>query len=199
MARILEISPVQPQKRRIEQAVRTVQRGGVIILPTDTVYGLGASLRFPVAIERIYKLKKRSRGKPLVRLIASYKDMEGVLFPSPVVRGLIKNYWPGPLTLIFRTKTGEKVGYRIPRHRVILEILRKTGPLAVTSANLSGKKSALSVHEIDRRIRDKVDTIVDSGPCPLGQESMILDVSSLPFRIVRKGTIKDISIEIKQG
>jgi L-threonylcarbamoyladenylate synthase len=187
MAHIIKINPNRPQKKRIEDAVRVVKKGGVIVFPTDTVYGLAASIKFPKAVKKIYRLKKRRFNKPFIHLIARQKDMESIVYPSPFVKYFMRQFWPGPLTLILKTIKGKTVGYRIPKHRVALSILKKTGPLAATSANLSGKKSVVSVEEMERTLINNVDLVIDSGPCPLGVESTVLDVTSLPFRILRKG------------
>lgn len=190
MGRVLKIDRLRPQRKSIDEAVEVLRSGGIVILPTDTVYGIAASPEHAGAMNRIYKLKSRSLRKPLVRLIASERDLKDIVPPSPLVRSFIRKFWPGPLTLIFKKSKGKTVGYRVPEHKVALGILRKTGPLAVTSANISGGKSISSIREMESWLLDRVDLVVDAGDCPLKRESTVLDVTSVPFRILRKGAVK---------
>jgi len=195
MGKIINIDSDKPQKKKIEEAVRVLKRGGLVIFPTDTVYGLGASLHFARAIDRIYKVKRRPQKKPLVFLIGFKKDIGRFANESSVeVKKLVKYFWPGPLTLIFSSKKYKTIALRMPNHRIALGLIRSAGPLAATSANLSGRKESVMLSGVGRRLLEKVDLSIDGGKTPLGRVSTVLDVTKYPFRIVREGYIKEVKL-----
>ena len=198
MGKIIKINSEKPQKKRIQEAVRVLRRGGLVIFPTDTVYGLGASIRFPRTIGKIYRIKKRSRKKPLVFLIGNKKDIikfTGRL--SNEVKKLIRDFWPGPLTLIFTSKKYKTIALRMPDHRIVLGLIRGVGPLAVTSANLSGRKEKVTLKAVENQLLQKADLSIDGGKAPLGRVSTVLDVTKHPFKVIREGCIKEIELKEK--
>jgi len=195
MGKIIKIDSQKPERKRIAEAIRVVRRGGLVIFPTDTVYGLGVSIRFPRAIRKIYRIKKRSGRKPLVFLIGHKKDIRK--FTNRVsneVKKLIRDFWPGPLTLIFPSKKYKTIALRMPDHRIALGLIRKAGPLAATSANLSGRKESVVLNGVGRKLLEKVDLSIDGGKTPLGRVSTVLDVTKYPFTIVREGCIKKVEL-----
>lgn len=184
----------------LRAVVETLQAGGIVVFPTDTVYGMGCSVFRPGAVRRIYHLKGRSRSKPLPFLAADlHQALALVEHPDRKLKALLKNHWPGPLTVVFNTSplgqwtTGGKdtLAVRIPDCPVTLAILRAMGqPLAVTSANISGHPDAVTAAEARRTFDGRVDIIVSGGRCPGGVPSTVLDVSSTVWTLAREGAIK---------
>lgn len=180
-------------------AVEAFARGGLVVFPTDTVYGLAAHVFRPEAIRRIYELKGRSYKKPIPLLVA-HKDQARALV-EPMGRKLEKlldKYWPGPLTVVFKTSelgrwvTGgkETVAIRIPKHPVALSLLKAMNtPLAVTSANPSGEPPATTGREALEIFEGKVNVLWDSGTCPGGEASTVLDASGFHWTLVREGAV----------
>jgi len=192
MGKIIRINSQKPEGKRIEEAVDVLRRGGLVIFPTDTVYGLGASIRFPKTIKKIYRIKKRSGKKPLVFLIGFKKDIRKFINRlSGEVKELIRDFWPGPLTLVFSSKKYKTIALRMPDHRITLGLIRGAGPLAVTSANLSGRKENVSLKGVEDRLLKETDLCIDGGRATLGRVSTVLDVTNYPFRVVREGCVKE--------
>lgn len=183
----------------VARVVKVLRDGGVVVFPTDTVYGLAASVFQPRAIQKVYRLKGRSYKKPLPFLVASLKDALALVEPPDRrLRGLLREYWPGPLTVVFNTSplgrwtAGGKdtLAVRVPDHPVTLAILRALGqPLAVTSANRSGRREAVTGEEARRLFEGKVDLVVDAGACPGGQASTVLNVASTAWTLARPGPV----------
>jgi L-threonylcarbamoyladenylate synthase len=184
----------------LKETVRVLQQGGLAVFPTDTVYGLGASVFRPAAIRRIYKLKGRSYKKPLPLLVADRRQAEPLVEPlSPRLRRLLDDHWPGPLTVVFNTSdlgkiaTGgkETVAVRVPDHAGARALLRAFGaPLAVTSANPSGRPAAATGAAARRTFEGRVEVLWDGGRCPVGVASTVLDASGLQWTLVREGALK---------
>ncbi len=168
------------------RAAAIIQAGGVIAFPTDTVYGIGVSAFNKDAIEKIYQVKERSLLKAIPILAGDVSDLDQITPPFSVpVRKIIDNFWPGALTLILQLSPDlpsnlsptPTIGLRVPDHHLMRELLRKTGPLAATSANLSGEPSALTAAEVRRQLEGRIDLVLDGGPAPGGQASTVLDCS----------------------
>ncbi|MBI3292402.1 MAG: threonylcarbamoyl-AMP synthase [Elusimicrobia bacterium] len=197
--KVFRVNARRPQKRCVQAAVECLRRGGVVVFPTDTVYGLAARAFDREAVRRIYQLKGRRWTKPLVYFVSSAEQMSSFVEPlSEPVRRLIKRYWPGPLTLIFtaspagRLLTGGRttLGVRVPNHPSALALLQALGePLATTSANRSGEPAANRGSQAVRLFRGLVDLILDGGTTPLQRESTVLDVTTTPWLVVREGAI----------
>lgn len=173
----------------LKKAIQILKSGGVIIFPTETVYGIGTLASNEKAIKRIYEIKKRPSDKPLQILIADLKQVESLAQDiSTKARELIKKYWPGPLTLVFKARSGGSVGIRMPKHDWLLKLIKEIGPLAATSANLSGEPESLSAQEV----RIEADLLIDGGKCKLGEASTVIDVSVDPPLILREGNLKGL-------
>jgi L-threonylcarbamoyladenylate synthase len=172
----------------------------VAVFPTDTVYGIGSSVFWPQAIWRIYRLKGRSYDKPLPFLVADVDQALALVEPpGPRLRKMLDKYWPGPLTVVFKTSTlgrwttggKETLALRVPDHPVTLAILREMGqPLAVTSANRSGRPEAVTGAQARALFENRVEVLVDGGACPGGVPSTVIDVSSFGWTLVREGAVK---------
>ncbi|MBL8024388.1 MAG: threonylcarbamoyl-AMP synthase [Elusimicrobia bacterium] len=197
---LLYVQARRISRAAVERTTALLAKGGVAVFPTDTVYGIAASVFRPQAVRRIYQLKGRSYKKRLPFLVADI-DQALALVERPGKRlvKLLEKYWPGPLTVVFNTSslgqwtTGGKdtLAIRIPDHPVTLAILKKMGqPLAVTSANRSGQPEAVSGHEAQQFFSGRVDILVDAGPCPGGIPSTVINVASTHWTLVREGAIK---------
>jgi L-threonylcarbamoyladenylate synthase len=169
----------------LKKAINILKSGGVIAFPTETVFGIGALLSQPKAIRRIYKIKKRTRSKPLQVLVASLRQAKELGKFSDQAEKLAKKSWPGPLTLVvYKTSkvpkliTGgtNKVGLRIPAHRMILKLIRAVGPIVATSANEAGEKPALTVNEVKQKL-PALDYILP-GRVKHGKASRVIDATA---------------------
>ncbi|MFZ4100230.1 MAG: L-threonylcarbamoyladenylate synthase [Chlamydiia bacterium] len=191
----------------LHQAIDALLTGEVVAIPTETVYGLAASLHGPEAIERIFVLKGRPRHNPLIVHVADIEEARSLTLNwSPAAESLAK-LWPGPLTLLLPrnpyevpdsvTAGSPLVGIRIPSHPLCRELLRQTGPLVAPSANLSGRPSASQAGHVLEDFRGKVG-VLDGGPCEAGLESTIILVEETP-RIVRLGALSKEWIEELTG
>lgn len=179
------------KKSALKKAAKILKSGGVIAFPTETVYGIGALLNKPKAIRRILKIKKRPASKPLQVLIANMKQAQELGKFSAKALRLTKKKWPGPLTLVvYKTKkvpklvTGGtlKVGLRMPAHRTVLNLIRKSGPIAATSANISGKKPFLNGKEVVNGL-PALDYVLP-GKAKLGKASRVVDAAA-GFKVLR--------------
>jgi L-threonylcarbamoyladenylate synthase len=184
----------------LEKAVRCLQDGGLVAFPTDTLYGLAAVASRERAVERLFEVKERPRDRPLPVLVASAADANSVAAEVPLAaRRLMEAFWPGGLTLVLRRHPGfrslalaggDTVAVRVPAHPVALELLRRVGePLTGTSANLSGRPGPRIAEEVRHQLGERVDLIVDGGPCPGGVESTVVDCTVDPPRVLREGAV----------
>ncbi len=197
--RIVRVSEIGARDAAAE-AAEVLARGELAIMPTDTVYGLAASLDHPEAISAVFRAKNRPADMPLPVLVASADDahplVAGSLAPH---EDLLDEFWPGALTVIVPASErvpreviagGSSVGLRQPDSDVALAILRAAGgALAVTSANISGQAPACQTSELPRALLDHVEIVIDAGPCPGGTASTVLDLSAAPPRILREGPV----------
>ena len=192
-------------KRQIEAGARILKAGGVVAYPTDTVYGLGASMVVAAGVEKVFVVKSRPRHMPLPLLVSSVSQIEGLASEvSSAGRCLIDAFLPGALTLVLRASprvpaylVAEEgtVALRIPNHLVPLALIDAIGVgLVGTSANVSGSPSPLTSEEVRRQLDDKVDLIIDGGECP-GTESTIVDVTGKTPVVLRAGAIAAEEIE----
>jgi len=186
--------------KQVERGVSILQRGGIVAFPTDTVYGLGACANIPRALERIYEVKERPRSMALPLLLAHVCQIGEVASHVPEVAWLLAfKFLPGALTLVLPkadsvidvvTGGDNKVAVRVPAHPVPIALIEGLGtPIVGTSANLSGKPSALTAREVYSQIGDKIDLVIDGGRCPGGKESTIVDVTGEKPVVLREGAI----------
>jgi L-threonylcarbamoyladenylate synthase len=201
MEAVMPLAPVvPPDAEQIDAAVTLLRGGGIVVFPTDTVYGVGAMPGDEKAVQKIFRAKQRPPEKALPVLIADVDDLTRVAAAvPPAARRLAKAFWPGPLTLVLRRAPGfrgaglaedETVAIRIPNHEVARAVIRGAGgALAVTSANRSGAPSPPTAREAAAQIGRGVDLIIDGGPCPGGVESSIVDCSRTPIHLIREGAL----------
>jgi L-threonylcarbamoyladenylate synthase len=179
-------------------ALETLQGGGLVAFPTDTVYGLGALVQIPESIQALYTVKGREAAKAIPLLLSSPEEMRRVtLTVSPMARCLAEKFWPGPLTLVLpkhpslpaELSSQATIGVRMPDHPVALALLRVTGPLAVTSANRSGEASAVTAQEVVEQLGGRIGLVLDGGQTPGGVSSTVVDCSGETPIILRQGPI----------
>jgi L-threonylcarbamoyladenylate synthase len=178
---------LKPTRAGLTRAAQLLRGGGVVAFPTDTVYGLGAAADDEVARRRIYRIKGRPVGLPLILMVAAESQLEGWVHLDSRAETFVRRWWPGPLTLILHAKGGGTLGVRIPQHKVALELLRAAGPLMTTSANLHGKDPALRASEAG--ILTGVAAVLDGGVAPGGTASTVLDLTGPEPHVLREGAI----------
>ena len=171
----------------MRRAAQLVRSGAVVAFPTDTVYGLGASADDEVAQKRIFQIKGRPVGMPLILMVAAESQLEGLVHVDSRAESYMRKWWPGPLTLILHAIGGGTLGVRIPKHRVALKLLRHAGPLMTTSANLHGMEPAMSAEEASAL--SGVMAVVDGGVAPGGTASSVLDLTGPEPHVLREGAI----------
>lgn len=184
----------------IDAAVDAVGRGRVIVLPTDTVYGVGADAFDPDAVAAVLAAKGRGRQMPPPVLIPDVRTVDGLArdVPAPA-RALMEAFWPGALTVIVHAQpslawdlgeTHGTVALRVPDHPAALALLSRTGPLAVTSANLTGQPAATTAADAESQLGESVAVYLDAGDSPLGMASTIVDATDASgLRLVRVGGV----------
>jgi len=185
-------------KNNIMVAAQIVRRGGLVVYPTETVYGLGCDPFNVEAVKRILDVKG-NRKKPLPVLAASIVDVDKVAFVSPNGKRLAAKFWPGPLTLVFSKKPAlpdvvtfgwDSVGLRIPDNDVALHLIRLSGGLLIgSSANRTGEEPSRAVQEISGDLKDMVDVVLDGGATVQGMPSTVADLTSEKPRILREGPV----------
>jgi len=192
-------STEEERETAIEAAAVAVQRGGLVVLPTDTVYGIGADAFDHAAVQALLDAKGRGREMPPPVLISAATTLAALATNvQSYVDALTEAFWPGPLTLVCEQQpsltwdlgeTRGTVAVRMPDHEVALALLERTGPLAVSSANLSGLPAATEAAAAEGMLGESVEVVLDGGPSPKGEASTILDVRASQPRLLRLGAI----------
>ena len=183
----------------VSAATRAVQQGELVVIPTDTVYGIAADAFDAEAVADLLDAKGRGREMPPPVLVSATTTVDALATGLPgYARALIEEFWPGPLTLVCRQQpslqwdlgdTRGTVAVRMPDHELALAVLERTGPLAVSSANLTGRPAALDADAAEEMLGDQVSVIVDAGPVSGGEASTIIDVTGDQGRILRRGAL----------
>jgi L-threonylcarbamoyladenylate synthase len=182
----------------LAKALLLIRSHQLVAFPTDTVYGLGASLESPEAIEKLYAVKGRDSAKAIAVLLGYSDDLEKVaLQVGPMAKRFATQFWPGPLTLVVPRRPDlpenlsqyPTIGVRMPNHPVALALLRQTGPLAVTSANLSGAANTSTAEEVYTQLKGSISLILDGGRTPGGQPSTVVDCTGEAPQILRQGPV----------
>ena len=183
-----------------DELVGIMRGGGLIAVPTETVYGLAGNGLDEKAVAEIYEVKGRPEVKPLSLMVHDAASMERYCESvPPQAYTLAKKFWPGPLTIVMKAKPcvpeivragGETVGLRCPDHPLTLELLEKSGvPFAAPSANPSGEPSPKNADSVLKYFDGKIDAVLDGGECGIGCESTLIDLSRTPYRILRQGAL----------
>jgi L-threonylcarbamoyladenylate synthase len=192
-------STAEEREAAIEAAALAVQRGGLVVLPTDTVYGIGADAFDHEAVQALLDAKGRGREMPPPVLISAATTLAALATNvQAYVEALTEAFWPGPLTLVCEQQpsltwdlgeTRGTVAVRMPDHEIALALLERTGPLAVSSANLSGLPAATEAEAAEGMLGESVEVLLDGGPSPKGESSTILDVRASQPRLLRLGAL----------
>ena len=189
----------EEREEAVEAATLAVQRGELIVLPTDTVYGIGADAFDPAAVRALLLAKGRGREMPPPVLVSAATTLDALATRIPgYARALVEEFWPGPLTLVCHQQTSLQwdlgdtrgtVAVRMPDHDVAREILERTGPLAVSSANKTGRPAATDADQAVQMLGDDVAVVVDAGEAPGGEASTIVDCTGSQGRVLRLGAL----------
>lgn len=188
----------------IQAALELLQEGEIIAFPTDTVYGLGTDAFYSPGIIKLFEAKGRDSNKAIAVLIGNIEQLDLLTDElNGIAKKLVDKFWPGGLTIVVPKKkdlpellsAGNSIGIRMPNHVVALELLRKFGPIATTSANLSGKNNPHDAQDVFQQLNKRLPLILDGGKCPGGVPSTVLDCSTDEVRILRPGAISKEEID----
>ena len=199
MTQLIDCTDPDTRATGIAAAVSALKEGGLVVLPTDTVYGIGADAFDNTAVAALLAAKGRGRDMPVPVLVGSWHTIEGLVYSVPnTARELIRAFWPGALSLVVRQAPslpwdlGDAHGtvmLRMPLHPVAIDLLREVGPMAVSSANISGRPAAVSAADAREQLGDLVDVYLDAGPSEQQAASTIVDLSGAHPRILRTGPV----------
>jgi L-threonylcarbamoyladenylate synthase len=198
--RRLRINAANPDERALEEAALVIKHGGVVALPTDTLYGLAVDPFNAEAVAKVSAVKERASVRPLPLIAADLAQIIERIGPLPTqARTLASTFWPGPLTILIAAPaalpasvTGGTglVGVRVPAHETARALCRICGgPLSATSANVSGMPALADPNDVGSALGGRVDVLLDAGPAPGGPPSTIIDASGAAVRLVRHGAI----------
>lgn len=184
---------------KIKQVTKILQKGGIVAFPTETVYGLGASVWNKAAIKKIFRAKRRPPNNPLIVHISQFAQLKQLVTKlPPAAKRLVRHYWPGPLTIVCRatqrvpqevTAGLPSVAVRMPRHQIALALIDAVGPIAAPSANISGRPSPTTVTHVHQDLTGKIDALIDAGSTKIGLESTVVDFTSHVPTLLRPGAI----------
>ena len=195
-----------------DEAAEIIKTGGLVAVPTETVYGLAGNGLDEEAVKQIYEVKGRPQVKPLSLMVPGAEAMDRYCEDVPQgARLLAERFWPGPLTIVLKAKDhipsivlagGDTVGLRCPDHPMTLELLKKAGvPFAAPSANPSGEESPKTAQKVQDYFAGRIGGIIDGGECGIGLESTIISMAQKPYRILRQGALaeKEIASALAEG
>jgi L-threonylcarbamoyladenylate synthase len=169
----------------IKKAAEILKKGGVVLIPTDTVYGLATSMQSEDGVKRIYEIKKRGFEKPLAVLIPSIDCLWNLVEKTANIEKICKKYWPGATTLVMDSKDGKSIGVRMPDYEPVIELMNITGPLYATSANISGESVEIMLEDIPEEIKVACDFILAGEGNLSGVPSKVIDVRGGEEKILR--------------
>lgn len=195
-----------------DEAAEIIKTGGLVAVPTETVYGLAGNGLDEEAVKQIYEVKGRPQVKPLSLMVPGAEAMDSYCEDVPQgARLLAERFWPGPLTIVLKAKDhipsivlagGDTVGLRCPDHPMTLELLKKAGvPFAAPSANPSGEESPKTAQKVWDYFSGRIEGIINGGECGIGRESTIISMAQKPYRILRQGALaeKEIASALTEG
>ncbi|MCV7203701.1 threonylcarbamoyl-AMP synthase [Mycolicibacterium peregrinum] len=201
---IFDCSDADQRATGIASAISAVKGGRLVVMPTDTVYGIGADAFDRDAVGSLLAAKGRGRNMPVGVFVGSWNTIDGLVYSvPPAARELIRAFWPGALSLIvtqapsLQWDLGDANGnvmLRMPMHPVAIELLREVGPMAQSSANVSGQPAAVTAAQAHEQLGDKVEVYLDGGPAEQQAASTIVDLTGVQPRILRAGPISAADI-----
>ena len=189
--KVIKLNPNFPEEHLIKEAAVVLKNGGLVVFPTETVYGIAANALNKDTIDRLYEIKKRPQDKPFSVHIADFDSLRQLeISLSKDAERIARRFWPGPLTLVAFNNKKEKIGLRMPDNMIAFLLIKNADvPVVAPSANLSGNKPPVSVEEVLSEMDGHVDMILDGGRARIGIESTVMDVTEKPFKILRQGAI----------
>ncbi len=195
--KVLKIDYLNPNEKYLEVAAGVLSGGGLVIIPTETVYGIAANAQDNKAVERLYKIKVRPRDNPFSYHIETQLRVEEFARAVPVAAyKLMDKFWPGPLTLVLKHKDKGSIGLRMPDDEIALRVIGLAKvPIVCPSANISGRAAPVNFQEAIKDLDGLVDLAIDAGNTRLGLESTVVDLTAEPPKILREGAIKKEQIE----
>lgn len=190
--RVVKVDPLRIDENVIKGAANILDRGGLVVFPTETVYGIAANLLDNRALARLKELKGRPQDKPFSIHVADKNDVEKYATEIlPRAYKVMEKFWPGPLTLVLSAPNEKSVGLRMPKHDVALRLLGRVDfPVVAPSANAPGHPPATTPQAALKDLNGFVEMVIDAGPATLGVESTVVDARSLPMKILREGYVK---------
>ena len=187
---------------QVDEAVRILNQGGIVIFPTDTAFGIGCRIDSKETIKKLFKLRRRPESQAVPILVSDLEMAKKYVkeVPEDIINKLINPYWPGALTIVLKVNEekvfslirggGETIGVRMPNHPTTLEIIKKVDvPILGPSANFHGEKTPFEFKDLDQELISLVDYVVE-GKCSIKQASTVIDCSKTPWNILRQGAIK---------
>lgn len=175
-------------KLDFKKAVKAIKEGKILVCPTDTVYGLICDAANKLAVERLYKIKKRPRWKPLPIFVADIKMAKELAHIDKKQEEFLKKVWPGAVTAVLRSKNKGTIGLRVSRHKFVLGLVKRAGPLAESSANISGRPASTKIKEVlgqFKGMKHQPDLVIDAGNLPKAKPSKVIDLTICPPKILR--------------
>ncbi len=195
---MIVVEPDRPDTEALAPAAEALRGGGLVGMPTETVYGIAVNLGDPGAVRRLLEVRQSPADKRITVHIGDRDDLRKVV-PGPVpasAQRLIRRFWPGPLTIVFPSPGGEGVGVRYPNHRAACALVRLAGVrVGAPSANLSGEPPAVNAQEVLRSFEGKIDVVIDAGPCRHGSASTVVRVQGPRVEVLREGAIPRAMVE----
>ncbi|MDR1159683.1 MAG: threonylcarbamoyl-AMP synthase [Syntrophomonadaceae bacterium] len=196
---VWEIDPLLPEEKIIMKAVKLLEQNQLVAFPTETVYGVGGNAFSAEAVAKIFTAKNRLKSNPLLVHVANVEQVRRVVKELlPDAAKLMRAFWPGPLSIVLpggdelpKEVCGgrDNVGLRMPSHPVALALIEKTGPLAATSANISGRPSPITAQDVIRDLNGRIAAVINGGPTISKVASTVVDLTRLPYKILRLGAI----------
>jgi L-threonylcarbamoyladenylate synthase len=204
MTEIFDCADAGQRPIGIASAISALKGGRLVVLPTDTVYGIGADAVDGAAVAALLSAKGRGRDMPVPVLVGSWHTIDGLVYSVPEsARQLIRAFWPGALSLVVQQAPslqwdlGDAAGtvmLRMPLHPVAIELLREVGPMAVSSANISGHAAAVTAADARDQLGDLVEVYLEAGPSAQGSASTIVDLTGAQPRVLREGPVTSAAI-----
>lgn len=195
--KVIKINANEPEKEFVRKAAEVIKLGGLVVYPTETLYGLGADPFNEQALQRVFEVKGRDPKKPISIAFRNILQAKKFAEFNDVAEKLAKKFLPGPLTIVLNAKLNlnqmlgsEKIAVRISASKAALDLLNEVKiPITATSANLAGKENPIDARIAIEQIGDKVDLVLDAGKCKYGMPSTVVDCSSGKIEIIREGVI----------
>ncbi|MDT5126739.1 MAG: L-threonylcarbamoyladenylate synthase [Mycobacterium sp.] len=204
MTEVFDCSDPGQRQAGMASAISALKGGRLVVLPTDTVYGIGADAFDGTAVAALLAAKGRGRDMPVPVLVGSWHTIDGLVYSVPdAARELIQAFWPGALSLVVRQAPslqwdlGDAYGtvmLRMPLHPIAIELLREVGPMAVSSANISGKPAAVTAADAREQLADLVEVYLEGGPSAQQAASTIVDLTGAQPRVLRQGPVTAAAI-----